>query len=71
VRIVGEHNWEIFLGDMHGGDPVQLTYYDGWDGLPSVSPDGTKMAFTRSAGRGQSFYTYIMDISSLNVGPSG
>ncbi len=71
VRIVDDHNWEIFLGDLEGGDPVRLTYYDGWDGLPSVSPDGTKMAFTRSAGRAEGFYTYIMDISSLNVGPQG
>ncbi len=49
---------------------MRLTYSDGWDGLPSISPDGTKMAFTRGGGAGGS-YTYIMDISSLNVGPQG
>ena len=69
VRIVDGYNWEIFLGDMEGGEPVRLTYNEGWDGLPSVSPDGTKMAFTRMVDRGGLPYTYIMDISSLDIGP--
>lgn len=68
VRVVDGKNWEIFLGDLEGGDPVRLTYYDGWDGLPSVSPDGTKMAWTRSEADGTA-YTHIMDVSSLNIGP--
>ena len=64
-------NWEVFLGSMDGSDPVRLTYNDSFDGFPSVSPDGTKMLFTRSVGSGfmSDLYTYVMDISSLNVGP--
>lgn len=68
VRIVDGSNWEIFLGDLEGGEPLRLTYSDSFDGLPSVSPDGTKMLWTRGEGR-REFYTYVMDISSLNVGP--
>ena len=69
VRVVDGYNWEIFLGDLEGGEPRRLTFNPGWDGLPSVSPDGTKMAFTRGTERGEPVYTYIMDISSLGVGP--
>ena len=65
-------NWEVFLGSIDGSAPVRLTYNDSFDGFPSVSPDGTKMLFTRSVGKGfmSDLYTYVMDISSLNVGPT-
>jgi TolB protein len=64
-------NWEIFLGDLAGGEPVRLTFNDSFDGFPSISPDGTKMLFARSEGPGfmAGLYTYVMDISSLNIGP--
>ncbi len=60
-----------FLGDLEGGEPVRLTFNEGFDGFPSVSPDGTKMLFARSEapGFGSPLYTYVMDISSLNIGP--
>ena len=71
VRIVENNNWEIFLGDLEGGEPLRLTYNDSFDGFPSVSPDGTKMLFTRSTSNRfmADLYTHVMDISSLNVGP--
>ncbi len=64
-------NWEVFLGSLDGGDPVRLTFNDSFDGFPSVSPDGKKMLFTRSTGPRfmSDLYTFVMDISSLNVGP--
>jgi TolB protein len=64
-------NWEIFLGDLEGGEPIRLTFNDSFDGFPSISPDGTKMLFNRSEGPGfmSGLYTYVMDISSLNIGP--
>lgn len=64
-------NWEVFLGSLEGKDPVRLTYNDSFDGFPSVSPDGKKMLFTRSTGQHfmADLYTFVMDISSLNVGP--
>ena len=71
VRIVENNNWEIFLGDLAGGEPVRLTFNDGFDGFPSISPDGTKMLFARSEGPGfmSELYTWVMDVSSLNLGP--
>lgn len=65
-------NWEIFLGTLNSNEePIRLTYNDSFDGFPSVSPDGTKMLFTRSMGKHfmTDLYTMVMDISSLNVGP--
>jgi len=71
VRIVEDNNWEIFLGDLSGGEPVRLTFNDSFDGFPSLSPDGTKMLFARSEGPGfmSGLYTNVMDVSSLNLGP--
>lgn len=65
-------NWEVFLGSINGSAAIRLTYNDSFPGFPSVSPDGTKMLFTRSVGKGfmSDLYTYVMDISSLNVGPT-
>lgn len=71
VRIIENNNWEIFLGDLAGGEPVRLTYNDSFDGFPSISPDGTKMLFARSEGPGfmSGLHTWVMDVSSLNLGP--
>ncbi len=68
VRVV-DGNWEVFLGDLAGGEPVRLTYNLGFDGLPSLSKDGQKMLFARSeTGRGN-LSTYVMDMSSFDLGP--
>ncbi len=71
VRIIENNNWEVFLGDLAGGEPVRITYNDSFDGFPSLSPDGKKMLFARSGGEGfmSSLYTHAMDVSSLNLGP--
>jgi len=69
VRIVPPRNWEVFLGDLAGGEPIRLTYNDGFDGLPSLSPDGTKMLFARDAGDGSPLTTYVMDMTSFDLGP--
>jgi TolB protein len=71
VRIVDGTNWDIFLGDLAGGEPRRLTYNPSFDGFPAISPDGKKLLFTRSAGKRfmSDLYTHVMDISSLNLGP--
>ena len=71
VRIVENNNWEVFLGDLAGGEPVRLTFNDSFDGFPSLSPDGTKMLFARAEGPGfmSGLHTWVMDVSSLNLGP--
>ena len=69
VKALTEKNWEIYLGDLAGGEPRRLTYYDNIDLLPQVSPDGRKMNWARARGPGmQGIRTYIMDVSSLNLG---
>jgi Tol biopolymer transport system component len=64
-------NWEIYLGDLQGGEPVRLTFNDSFDGFPAISPDGRKLLFSRSEGPGfmSGLHTYVMDISSLDIGP--
>lgn len=69
VRIIEGHNWELFLADMAGGEPKRVTYNPGWDGMGAFSPDGRKMAFTRSEPGSRALYTYVMDVSSLDLGP--
>ncbi len=73
VQVIGNNNWEIFLYDMENPDaePERLTWNDSFDGLDSISPDGSKMLFARALGKGfmSDLYTHVMDISSLNIGP--
>ena len=69
VRVAPGNNWEVYLGDLAGGEPLRLTYSPGFDGLPSLSKDGTKMLFARSATGRDNLSTYIMDMSSFDLGP--
>ncbi|MFW2405849.1 MAG: TolB family protein, partial [Gammaproteobacteria bacterium] len=69
VRIIDGGNWEVFLGDLGGEAPLRLTYNIGFDGLPSLSKDGSKMLFARSESGRDNISTYVMDLSSLNIGP--
>lgn len=73
VRAIdGGSNYEVFLGDMQGGEPRRLTFDEGFDGFPSLSPDGRKMVWTSSRTTGQGFRglkLHVMDVSSLGLGP--
>jgi len=69
VKIVEGGNWEVYLGDLAGGEPMRLTYNIGFDGLPSLSRDGTKMLFARSETGRDNLSTYVMDMTSLDLGP--
>jgi hypothetical protein len=66
VRVVEDNNWEVFLGDLAGGEPKRLTFNPGFDGLPSLSKGGKKMLFARSATGRANLSTFVMDVSSLN-----
>lgn len=70
VRMTDD-NWDIYLGDLAGGEPVRITQFEGFDGFPSLSPDGTKMIFARATTDSTRLflYTHVMDVSSLNIGP--
>jgi Tol biopolymer transport system component len=71
VRINEGNNWDVFMGDLSGGEPRRITWNPAFDGFPSISPDGKKLLFTRSEGQRfmSDLYTYVMDVSSLNLGP--
>lgn len=70
VKALTTGNWEIYLGDLAGGEHRRLTFADGIDILAAISPDGKKMNWGRAEGKGfGNFRTYIMDVSSLDVGP--
>ena len=70
VRITEGWNWEVFLGDLAGGEPRRLTYNVGFDGLPSLSKNGKKMLFARAETGRDNLSTYVMDVSSLDLGPA-
>ncbi|MDX2141793.1 MAG: hypothetical protein SFV19_00435 [Rhodospirillaceae bacterium] len=71
VRALSETNWEIYLGDLAGGPHRRLTHNDKIDILANVSPDGKKMNWGRATGERfmSNIKTFIMDVSSLNIGP--
>jgi len=70
VRILEGGNWELFLGDLADGSKLQrITYNDGWDGMGAFSPDGKKMVLTRGEPGSRALYSYVMDVSSLKLGP--
>jgi len=70
TRMIDGGNFELFLGDLGGDEPLRLTYNAGFDGMKSLSKDSTKMLFNRTAYEDDStLYVHVMDLSSLNLGP--
>ena len=68
TSIVEGGNYELFVGDLAGDDPVRLTWRTGFDGMKSISHDGQKMLFSRATDDGPELYVHVMDLSSLNMG---
>ena len=70
VKALTDTNWEIYLGDLAGGEHRRLTYSEKLDILAMISPDGTKMNWGRATGEGfTGIRTFVMDVTSLDVGP--
>ncbi len=72
VKVIAPHNYAIYLGDVNNDTQTRLTYSNRFDGYPSISPDGHWMVFTstRDAAPGtHDTRIYLMDISSLHLGP--
>lgn len=71
VKVLPPKNYEIFLGDLeHPGVEQRITWSDGFDGFPALSPDGRWLVFAsiRPGQTGErSLRTYLMDISSLGL----
>ena len=50
TSIHGHANYEIYLMDTETGKEERITFAEGFDGLPVISPDGKKIMWT-SKGR--------------------
>jgi hypothetical protein len=68
TTVIEGGNWELFLGDLAGGEPRRLTWNAGFDGMKSFSKDSSKMVFVRTAGEGETLFSHVMDLSSLKLG---
>jgi len=73
IRFLPPRNFEIFMMNIDTKVQRQLTFNDAFDGFPAISPDGKWLGFssTREAKPGErNMKMFLMDISSLNVGPA-
>jgi Tol biopolymer transport system component len=61
TNLLGFSNFELYIVDSEGKkEPVRVSFYDGFDGLPVFSPDGKKISWTRRNNNGES-QIYIAD----------
>ncbi|MHB8279116.1 MAG: DPP IV N-terminal domain-containing protein [Candidatus Humimicrobiaceae bacterium] len=59
---------EIYIMDIEGSLPTNLTNTEGWDGRPSFSPDGSKIVFSSGRkGNGETADIYIMNSDGTDV----
>jgi len=72
VTVFPPHNYEIMLRSLKTGKEQRLTNNTAFDGFPAFSPDGKSISFSSSRGNKKgvrSLKLYVMDVSSLNLGP--
>lgn len=72
VTVFPPHNYEIMLRSLKTGEEQRLTNNSAFDGFPAFSPDGKSISFSSSRGNekgDRSLKLYVMDVSSLNLGP--
>ncbi len=65
----GKRNWEIFMMNADGSNPVNLTNTPDVDEMyPKVSPDGTKICFVvdEGTGRSRTRHVYYMNIDGTD-----
>ena len=59
---LGFANFELFVVDAAGQhEPARITYTDGFDGLPSFSPDGKRLTWTSARGSDGKSQIYLGD----------
>ncbi len=60
----GSNNWEIWLINEDGSEPLRLTENVANDGLPTWSPDGQSLAFVSD--RGGVWAVWVMNVDGSN-----
>ncbi len=62
-------NSEIFVMNRDGSDPVNVSNHSAFDGYPSWSPDGSRIAFAsnRAGETAGNFHIYIMNADGSDV----
>lgn len=58
-------NFEIYICDGNGGNPVRLTNHPAGDGGPVLSPDGRRVAF--ASDRDGNFEIYVMNVDGTGL----
>lgn len=74
VKVFPPRNFELVLLNLKTGEERRLTDHPAFDGFPSIAPDGKLLAFSSSrdaAPKTRSLGLYLMDISTLKIGPTG
>lgn len=55
TSVLGYSNFELFIVDSEGkGKPVRVSFSEGFDGLPTFSPDGKTVSWTHRNEKGES-----------------
>lgn len=62
----GGRNEDLYALDLDSEEVTRLTSYPGWDGRPSVSPDGTRVAFDRARGEQLDVHVLHLDGTGLD-----
>ncbi len=59
---LGFDNFELYIVPVDGStEPVRVTYTDGFDGLPSFSPDGKRLCWTAARTNDKSSQLFLAD----------
>src|SRR3954470_12492823 len=63
-----DNNWEIFVMNADGSDPVNLTKTPEQEHYPQISPDGSRICYTVDVGEGRDTVRslWIMDTDGKN-----
>lgn len=62
TNLHGMSNFELYLVDRQGSsEPVRVTFSENFDGLPSFSPDGRKLAWTSNRTAGGNSQIFLAD----------
>jgi TolB protein len=64
-RMLGEMNSEVFVADADGSNPRNLTSHPSFEGWPSWSPDGARIAF--AGNRNANYQIFLMEADGSNV----